>query len=258
MSKNQAPRIRWRTAARKLRGAPVTVPDALAVPLTTAAAPPRDGERAATEVFLEASHRSAVPPTHSRSTTHSRLGRPAAATGHLAGPAGSSSASPSSHPAASASTVLTATPTPHGPSTAHRASASLVGQCRAYTARPTGHTSTGLITVAGGKTKGPHPLRGVTQGSALRVDGHWFVHWDLRTGPLGNRSQGQRGPSDRTVDQPSNGRTGHTPDRSTGDASDRCAWDAPERCGDGARQAPIDPATTSSCQGDTPDRQSVR
>lgn len=182
MSRNQAPRISRRTAARMLRGAPVTVPDALAGLFAAAVAPPRDGElageRAAAEAFLAAGHRSTVPRARSRSM-HRRLGRPvalkvavavaaiftvggvaaAAATGHLARPASGSSASTSAHPAPSASTDLPATSPPHGSSAAHHPSPSLVGQCRAYTARTTNHTvppddpaAAALITAAGGKT----------------------------------------------------------------------------------------------------------
>jgi hypothetical protein len=176
MSRNQAPRITRRTAARMLRGASVTVPDALAGLFAAAVAPPRDGElageRAATEAFLAAGHRSTVPPARSRWPR-----RPvalkvavavaaictaggvatAAATGHLARPASGSSVSTSAHP--SVSTTLRATSPPHGSSTAHHPSPSLVGQCRAYTARAANHTvppndpaAAALITAAGGTT----------------------------------------------------------------------------------------------------------
>jgi hypothetical protein len=63
MRAHHEPRVNRRTAARLLRGAPVTVPDALAGLLAAAAAPPRDGELsgepAAAAVFAKVTR-----PTH--------------------------------------------------------------------------------------------------------------------------------------------------------------------------------------------------
>ncbi|HEX3648761.1 MAG TPA: hypothetical protein VHV49_10040 [Pseudonocardiaceae bacterium] len=184
MSKNRTPRISRRTAARMLRGAPASVPDALAGLLAAAAAPPRDGELAgepaATEAFLATRHRTTVPQARSRARMHGTLRTPvvvklvaavaaiftvggvaaAAATGHLTQPAGGSPASAVGHPAASGSTALTSTSAQDTFPATHPASPSLVGQCRAYAARATGHhrppgsaAFTALITAAGGTTK---------------------------------------------------------------------------------------------------------
>ncbi|HEX3591726.1 MAG TPA: hypothetical protein VHV74_19065 [Pseudonocardiaceae bacterium] len=187
MSKHHQPRINRRTAARMLRGSPVTVPDALADLLAAAAAPPRDGElvgeQKATAAFLEVAHRPTVLKPRSPSMIKSTLARlltvkiaavaaavctvggvaTAAVTGHLA-PSHSSppGASISSH-AVEASVTHTATPGSRAASSAHQASPSpsLVGLCHAYLAGAgSDHGKalqnpafTALITTAGGKTK---------------------------------------------------------------------------------------------------------
>lgn len=232
MSKHQRHRVNRRTAKRLLRGAPVAVPDALAVLLAAAAAPPhdgeQDGERAAVTAFVEAAHHTHVPRPRSRSMIKATLVKlltvkvmaaaaaifaiggvtAVAATGHLTLPTGGAPASStSSHPAAGSSAgghTMKAGATMSSVDHQVTPSPSLVGLCHAYTAGAgSSHGKaldnpafTALITAAGGMTK---------------VDGYCTTLLDPITPtstPPGKSVTGHQANTDHPTGPPSTHRTG--------------------------------------------------